>query len=158
MPTVKDKHIRKDGTKLRIQQSFDPEEGRTKQSHKDECDINQIMSRFQRTGAITHFNQHSAHYEDLTGFDYTEAMQQVAAAQSMFNELPSSLRDRFQHDPANFLDFVQDPANTHEMAELGLLNEAASERIAAETVSVSAEGGLEAGGTPPTKEMPPATE
>ena len=110
-----------DVTRVRI--GFDPEKGRTKQSHKDECDINQIMARFQRTGAITHFNKFSAHYEDLTGFDYTEAMQQVAEAQSMFNELPSSLRDRFQHDPANFLDFVQNPDNATEARELGLLSE-----------------------------------
>lgn len=122
---TKSKHRRSQADVVRVAIGFDPEEGRTKQSHKDECDVNQIMARFQRTGAITHFNKFSPHYEDMTGFDYTEAMQQVAEAQSMFNELPSSLRDRFQHDPANFLDFVQDPANGPEARELGLLSDEA---------------------------------
>lgn len=121
---TKIKHRRSQADVTRETIGFDPEEGRTKQSHKDECDVNQIMARFQRTGAITHFNKHAAHYEDMTGFDYTTAMQQVAEAQSMFNELPSKLRDRFQHNPANFLDFVQDPSNGPEARELGLLNEA----------------------------------
>jgi len=141
---TKIKHRRSQADVTRETIGFDPEEGRTKQSHKDECDVNQIMARFQRTGAITHFNKHAAHYEDMTGFDYTTAMQQVAEAQSMFNELPSSLRDRFQHDPANFLNFVQDPANAPEARELGLLADEAPHAEGSALAAVVSETGKDA--------------
>lgn len=151
MATAKINHIRKGNPTPRVQITFDPESGRTKQSHKDECDVNQIMARFQLTGAMTHFNKHQAHYEDMTGFDYTDAMQQIALANSMFEELPSSLRNRFQHDPANFLNFVQDPANKSEMAELGLLNEETTKA----TLTPSGEA---IGETPIPVEAPPPGE
>ena len=93
---------------------------RTKQSFKNECDINQIMAKYQKTGAISHFNNRSPQYGDATGADFTSAMNLITSAQELFNELPSSLRNRFGNSPSAFLDFVQDPANALEMAELGL--------------------------------------
>lgn len=38
----------------------------------------------------------------------------------MFDTLPSKLRLRFGNDPAEFLSFVEDPANDQEMIDLGL--------------------------------------
>ena len=35
-------------------------DGRTKQSFRDETDINQIMKRAQVTGTISHLNKHEA--------------------------------------------------------------------------------------------------
>ena len=95
---------------------------RTKQSDADACEINNIMAKYLRTGAITHFNKHNPQYGDATGPDFQTAMNIVTSAQTMFDELPSNIRNRFQNDPAAFLDFVQDEGNTAEMAELGLTN------------------------------------
>ena len=50
-------------------------------------------------------------------------MQIVATANSMFQDLPSSIRNQFQNDPGQFLDFVQDPENLEEMREMGLANQ-----------------------------------
>ena len=36
----------------------------TKQSFKDECDINKIMAKFQKTGAIEHYAKHAPSYGD----------------------------------------------------------------------------------------------
>lgn len=94
--------------------------GKTKQSFKDECDINTIMARYQVSGLIDHFNPSQPQYLDCTGADYQLAMQTVASAMSMFQELPSSVRSRFENDPAKFLDFAQNPENLPEMAEMGL--------------------------------------
>lgn len=92
----------------------------TKKSFQDECDINKIMARFQKTGALDHYARHAPQYGDTTGVDYLDALNVVANANTMFEELPSSVRERFENDPAQFLDFVQDSKNSDEMVELGL--------------------------------------
>ena len=98
-----------------------PKQGRAKQSFADECNINTIMAKYQKTGAISHFNKHGADYAFATSDDFTTSMQIITTAQDMFDGLPSSIRTRFANDPAQFLDFVQDPDNDDEMAKLGLI-------------------------------------
>lgn len=93
---------------------------KTKQAFKDECDINNIVARYKRTGAIDHFAEHGPQYGDFTGPTFTDAMNTVTAANRMFQDLPANLRKRFENDPVQFLDFVQDPANAEEMYQLGL--------------------------------------
>lgn len=100
-------------------------ESRTKQSFKMECDINHIMAKYQKTGAITHFTKHSPQYGIATGMQFQDAMNLVCEAQEMFNDLPSSIRSRFGNDPAAFLDFVQDEGNADEMVKLGLAEKTA---------------------------------
>lgn len=104
----------------------------TKQSFKNDCDINRIMARFQKTGAITHVQNHSLQYGFASGATFTESMNIVANAQSMFNELPSSIRTKFKNDPAEFLDFVQNAANADELVELGLATRALPQRLRSE--------------------------
>jgi len=93
-----------------------------KQSFKDECDINKIMAKYQKSGAITHFNRHAPQYGFATSNDFSESMRIVTEAQEMFSELPSKIRTRFANQPEQFLDFVQDPANEAEMRTLGLMS------------------------------------
>jgi len=99
---------------------FPSDEGRTRQSMADECDVNLIMAKYQVTGAIDHFSRHSARYGFADSVSFHEAMTVVSEAERMFNDLPSVLRSRFQGDPGQFLDYVQDEANADEMIELGL--------------------------------------
>ncbi len=106
----------------RVQIKFPESEGRTKQSFTEQCEINNIMARHQKTGAITHLNQHGANYGFATSHDFSESMRIVKTAQDMFNGLPSSIRSRFANDPGLFLDFVQDPDNEAEMRKLGILS------------------------------------
>lgn len=110
------------GPKLAVTLNF-PDPSLTKQSFKDECDINKIMARFQRTGVLDHVRKHQPEYGFASNADFTSSMQLVAQAQSMFEELPSSVRKRFDNSPGAFLDFVQDESNTAEMAELGLMGD-----------------------------------
>lgn len=97
--------------------------GRTKQSFKAECDINTIIARFLKTGILDFTSKNQPRYGDTTGMEYTAACQTVAAAKSLFNELPAALRARFENEPAKFLDFVQDKRNADEARALGLLKE-----------------------------------
>lgn len=94
---------------------------RTKQSFKDECDINNILKKFQKTGLLSHVAQYQGHYEDLpSDIDFQESCNIVIQAQAAFSSLPSSLRSRFGNDPAEFLAFISDAKNEAEMIRLGL--------------------------------------
>lgn len=107
--------------KPRVQISFDENSRWTKQSFRDECNVNTIMNRYLQNGEIPVINQQAPQYLDVTGLEFQEKMEFVAGAQTLFNELPSNLRNRFQNDPAQMLDFCSNPANRAEMASMGLL-------------------------------------
>lgn len=96
----------------------------TKQSFKDECDINNIVKKHKATGLITHLNERSAQYGDVSNVaDYTEAMNIVVAAREAFEVLPATLRKRFNNDPVEYLAFVENPENHAEAIKLGMMNE-----------------------------------
>lgn len=99
---------------------FDHSKNMTKQSFKDECNINKIMDKFQRTGVIDHYAKHGPTYGDATSVDLQDALNVISHAETMFEELPSSLRKKFENNPQKFLDFVQNSDNLEEMRELGL--------------------------------------
>lgn len=96
----------------------------TKQSFKDECNINNIMARYEKTGILPDtLNPAEPQYIDATGFDFDLAMQLVAEATSGFNQLPASVRAQFDHDPGAFLDFVAKPENGQALVDMGLARE-----------------------------------
>lgn len=95
----------------------------TKQSFKDECDINNILSQYKQSGIISHINAQAAagRYIDLPeSVDLQEAFALVEQATGAFASLPAKVRDRFHNDPALFLAFCEDPKNADELVELGL--------------------------------------
>ena len=107
------------GEKLRVKVDND-EPSLTKQAFTHECDINNILAKYQKTGAIEHLNQNEASYGYATSDNFQESLEIVSRGQNMFNELPSSIRNKFKNDPAQFLEFVQNSDNIEEMRELGL--------------------------------------
>ncbi len=95
----------------------------TKQSFKDECDINFIMDKWKRTGEIpaASVGKMPPHYGDFSNpNDYMEACNRVIAANEAFSSLPSFLRDRFANEPANLIAFLADSENQDEAIKLGL--------------------------------------
>ena len=102
----------------------------TKQSFKDECDLNKIMAKYQRTGVMTHVNNFGMKYGEVPALDFRQALHLVIDAQDEFDELPSEVRKRFANDPAEFLAFMEDPNNREEARLLGLLND--SDRLPSE--------------------------
>lgn len=104
----------------RVRLSFPKDEGRTKQADTKSCDINLIMAKFIKTGAVEHSARHAGSYGFATSLQFHDAMNLIRKADGMFAELPAVVRDRFGNDSARFLDFVQDPSNHDEMVDLGL--------------------------------------
>lgn len=110
------------GPKLKVTLDCPPGFGRTKQSFKDDSDINNIVARFKKTGVMDFAARNEPRYGDaVSGTDFQTAMNVIAQAKSMFAELPAGLRGKFENDPAKFLDFVHDEENEAQMRELGLL-------------------------------------
>ena len=97
------------------------EESMTKQSLKDECDINLIMENFTNTGQIRHLNNHEPRYDYAPSYSFKEALDVVFQSEAAFSELPSEIRERFNHDPLSFLEFVESDDNAAEAAAMGLI-------------------------------------
>lgn len=135
--------------------TFAPQ-GRTKQSFKSECDINIIMSRYMQTGSIEHVNRLLPQYQDLESIDYQDAMLIVAESRSLFQELPSDIRAKFHNDPGQFLDFMHDPENKQEMAEMGLLTPEAASLLNQATPPAPPPTPAQPTPAPATPQTPPA--
>jgi len=96
-------------------------DSRTHQSFKDECDINNILNRYARTGVLPQMIKSNPRYGDFaTVQSYQDACNVVLLAQEQFNALDANVRDRFNNDPSKFLAFCSDEKNKAEMISLGL--------------------------------------
>lgn len=106
----------------RIKVSLDTgSESQVQQNAKDECDVNKILEKFNRTGQLPNMIKKDPQYGDFAdASDYHEALNMVIFAQEQFQGLSSRVRNRFANDPEKFLAFVNDPKNAKEMQELGL--------------------------------------
>lgn len=95
--------------------------GRTRQEFKDDADINLLLKRFGVTGKMP-APLKAPQYGDFTQVDdFESAMNALLDARDRFDALPASIRDEFDNDPQEFLDFVQDPENEDEAREMGLI-------------------------------------
>lgn len=115
--TLYDHH---DGPEL---SEFEPT--KTRQEFKDEADINNILSRYERDGIIPETRDGAPQFADLTDpifTDFQRAQNIVIDAQEAFEALPARVRERFNNDPASLIQFIQEPNNRAEAIELGLIN------------------------------------
>jgi len=110
------------------------------QQFKDETDINNILRQFNITGLLPEAPL-SPRYGDFTGIvDYHTALNAVIAAEDGFMELPAEMRARFQNDPENLINFLNDESNRDEAIKLGLVDQKLIEnekKIEAEIASQS---------------------
>lgn len=94
---------------------------RTRQEFAADCDINTIMSRYEKTGVISHVNQVQPAYLDLSETpDLQGALHLMDAARAAFAGLPAIVRREFDNDPVKFVGFAQNPDNIDRMREWGL--------------------------------------
>ncbi len=101
------------------------------QHFKEECDINTILEKFNISGMLPE-QPLSPRYGDFTGIgDYHTAMNRVMAAQDEFEALPAQIRARFNNDPAQLIEFLENSDNRPEAEELGLVEKAAAEAVEA---------------------------
>lgn len=98
----------------------------TKQSFKEECDINNILKRANRMLGQHFLDSYSgyvsARFEDVSGLvDLHTAHAQLDEAIGVFGAMPATLRERFANDPMNMIEFLSNPNNKDEARKLGML-------------------------------------
>lgn len=95
----------------------------TQQQFKDECDINNIMAKYQKTGEFTGAIRKGGQYGDFSQItDFHDMQNTLIYAQEAFMLLPANVRTRFRNDPGELLNFLQDENNYDEALDLGLLD------------------------------------
>ncbi len=115
---VADKGYKKTPTReqcLALVPEKDYSDGRTKQCHKDSCDIVKIMARFEETGTISHLAKFEGVYADFSDFDFHHQSNMLAKGEEIFNSLPAETRREFGQSPAEFFKYVNDPKNAGEL-------------------------------------------
>ena len=109
-----------DGIRFRLSIKFEGQ-GRTHQEFKDECDVNLIIPKYDRTGLLNHINEATAQYDDYSEVnEYQENLNFVIQARDNFMKLPSNIRKMFGNDAGMFFEFATDLCNKEKMIELGL--------------------------------------
>jgi len=98
----------------------------TKQSEAAGCDINNILSKFEKTGILPELIRADGRYGDFSEVpEYQAAHEIISRAQEQFAALSAPVRERFGNDPAQMLQFCTNPANSKAMVEMGLALERA---------------------------------
>jgi phage internal scaffolding protein len=92
------------------------------QNLRDECDVNNIVKRYAKTGVLTHINSKTPRYGDFSQVTtYQDACNLVIQAQESFQDLPSDVRRHFDNDPTNLINALNDPSRASELQSLGIL-------------------------------------
>lgn len=97
-------------------------ESLTQQSDAEDADINVIMARYERTGMMPDTGIKALQGDFSGGADFRSLQDKLREARDLFMEVPAKIRARFGNDPAEFIDFVQDPDNADELVKMGLAN------------------------------------
>lgn len=96
-------------------------ESLTQQHYSADCNVLNIIRKYDKTGFLDHVNNKKAKYGDFTSVStYPEAFDLIQKADQSFAELPSDIRNRFKNNAGYFLEFVSNPDNFDELVELGL--------------------------------------
>lgn len=97
------------------------DDGMTRQEFAAECDINTLMSRYERTGILP-LQSGEGEYLDLTEMpsDLQGILGMMSAAQASFMQLPAIVRKEFDNDPVRFVEYCADKSNLPRLAEWGL--------------------------------------
>ena len=115
--------------RLRIKKEFPQDDAksvsRTKQSFKKKSNINNIIAKYNRTGILATTPgvtpTRAPVFGDFTNAGtYMDQMIKITKFNEEFMALPSTLRNKFQNNPALLIDFLANPDNAVEAMELGL--------------------------------------
>lgn len=97
----------------------------TRQEFADDVNLNVMMARMGVTdGSILPVAPDPRYFGDFTdAVDFRDSLDRLRNAEAAFAALPADLRQQFNNDPAELLQFVTNPENTEKAIELGLLSD-----------------------------------
>ncbi|WNK14514.1 MAG: internal scaffolding protein [Microvirus sp.] len=103
----------------------------TQQHFEAECNINNIMKKYLNTGVVPQTLAVGRYGDFSQAGEYLDALMTIEKSNQQFAAMPSKVRNRFNNNPAEFLEFITNPANLDEAHELGLLSAEASAQVEA---------------------------
>ncbi len=101
-------------------------ESKTLQQFKNEADINFLIARYSKTGFFYDplargGKPRPPQFGDFSNFgDFAEQQNRILSIYDSFAALPSSVREKFGHNPATFVEFCGDPKNFNDCVEMGI--------------------------------------
>ena len=93
----------------------------TQQHFKEECDINQILEKFNVTGAVPTNVRQPINQDFIEAIDYQTALNALMEAEASFMEMPAKVRAEFDNDPGKFVQFFEREENRERAVALGLI-------------------------------------
>lgn len=101
---------------------FAGDKGFTVQSDRADADINTIIARYLKTGVIPPSTKGEPFYGDVSEFSgLADSLIKIQEADRLFMSYPAAIRERFDNDKVNFIEFLENPDNRDEAIELGLI-------------------------------------
>lgn len=94
-----------------------------RQEFAEECDINKIMARYEKTGQLpANLQSREPVYLDYTAIpdNLQEALRVMMTAEDQFMSLPAIVRKEFDNDPLRFVEYAENGDNLERMREWGL--------------------------------------
>lgn len=96
----------------------------TNQADSESCDINVIFAKFEKTGLlvdpVTGVSRTPVYGDFSNVGDYHDMKCRLAKAEQAFACFPAKLRNRFNNDVQQLVDFLADSKNDKEAVDLGL--------------------------------------
>lgn len=94
----------------------------TRQEFAEECDINSLMAKYEKTGILpVNMNMSVPAYLDVSDVpDLRASMDTLNAATAAFMSLPAAVRKEFDNDAMKFVDFAGQAENLERMRSWGL--------------------------------------
>ncbi len=115
-----DRKVRKSFERTRLQTAVGSD-SKTKQSFKDDCDINVMIKRHRKTGIWENVAPRAPTYGDFShAQDLHAAMDRVMTADAEFMALPSEVRNLCDNDPERLLRALASPEETAALFDAGL--------------------------------------
>lgn len=127
----------------------------TKQSQKQECDLNYIVKQHASTGLWPHLTARNPTYGDVSmATDLQSAFDLVQRAEDDFDTLPAEVRAACNNNPVKLLEALADPKLAQVLVDHGLpLHE--PEVDLADAIATGVSQGLQDTQQPPEEETPP---
>jgi phage internal scaffolding protein len=88
----------------------------TEQSHKKGTDINHLVKTYARSGGLPQVNPDN--FRDMpNSIDFHTAMNMAAEVNQKFDSLPSEIRNEFNNDPRNMLQYLEAGGDITDISE-----------------------------------------
>lgn len=97
-------------------------DGLTKQSFKDDCDMNIIVRKYQQSGFVDHINRQNPNFGIAPNSDFYQTQLAIANVKSLYENLSDVSRGRFA-SVSDLMEALIDPARITELTDLGIFQE-----------------------------------